>query len=203
MSDTRVVLKNVRIAFPRLARPEQVNGEGAPAYSAAFILETDTPEFEENEKAVRAALKAAASDKWGAKADAILKTLESQGKVALHDGDTKSDVDGYAGNLFINARAGGSAPPGLYRRDRTAISREENANGVSPAEMEIYGGCYVNVILNIWAQDNKFGKRINASLSGVQFNADGVPFAGTPPAKANDFELLDPLDAPEEFNDLA
>ena len=42
-----------------------------------------------------------------------------------------------------------------------------------------YSGCYVNAIIECWAQDNKeFGKRINFGLKGVQFLRDGDAFSG-------------------------
>ncbi|MWN55950.1 ssDNA-binding protein, partial [Escherichia coli] len=49
-------------------------------------------------------------------------------------------------------------------------------------------GCYVNAVIDIWAQDNNFGKRINASLGGVQFLRDGDAFAGGGVASADDFD---------------
>lgn len=202
MNQTKVTLKNVRLAFPRVTKPEQVQGEGKPAYSAAFILEADSPEFEANKAAIEAAMQAAAKDKWGQKADAMYKALEAKDKLALHDGDTKSDVDGYAGNMFINARSGSNAPPGLFRRDRTAIERTPNEEGVIPSETELYGGCYVNAIINVWAQDNNYGKRINASLAGIQYYREGVPFSGTAPASSNEFDEIDTPDG-SEFDDIA
>ena len=36
----------------------------------------------------------------------------------------------------------------------------------------------MNAIVELWAQDNNYGKRINASLAGVQFAKDGEAFAG-------------------------
>jgi len=39
----------------------------------------------------------------------------------------------------------------------------------------IYAGCYVNAIISLWAQDNTYGKRINAQLEGVQFCNNGEP----------------------------
>lgn len=194
---TKVVLRNVRLAFPRLDTPQQVNGEGAPAFSAAFILESDSAEFEANKAAIEAAMKHVAKEKWGEKAAAVYKSVEASGKLALHDGDTKAEIDGYAGNLYINARASASSPPSLVRRDRSLISREK-IDGTSAAEIELYGGCYVNVILNMWAQDNKYGKRVNASLAGVQYVREGVPFAGTAPAAADEF---DQLDVPGDFDE--
>lgn len=186
-----MVLKNVRLAFPRVTKPEQVQGEGKPAFSAAFILETDTPEFEANKAAIENAMKVAAKDKWGEKAATMYKALEANNKLALHDGDTKADIDGYAGNFFINARSSSNAPPGLFRRDRSPIARTPNEEGVIPSETELYGGCYVNAIINIWVQENQYGKRINASLSGIQYYREGVPFSGAAPASADEFDELE------------
>ena len=53
----------------------------------------------------------------------------------------------------------------------------------------IYDGCYVTAIIGIWAQDNKFGKRINANLLGVQFKKDGDPLAsGVEKVNDDDFD---------------
>ncbi|WP_244126983.1 ssDNA-binding protein, partial [Xylella fastidiosa] len=53
-----------------------------------------------------------------------------------------------------------------------------------------YAGCYVNANIELWAQDNNYGKRINASLGGVQFLRDGEAFAGGGVASVEDFEDL-------------
>ena len=39
----RIILKNVRLAFPNLFKASQVNGQGDPKYSAALILPADHP----------------------------------------------------------------------------------------------------------------------------------------------------------------
>jgi hypothetical protein len=57
----------------------------------------------------------------------------------------------------------------------------------------IYSGCFVNAQIDIWAQDNGFGKRINCTLAGVQFAADGDAFGGGRPASADDFDDLGDL----------
>ena len=51
-----------------------------------------------------------------------------------------------------------------------------------------YSGCYVNASIELWAQDNNYGKRVNASLSGVQFFRDGDAFAGGRAADVDDFD---------------
>jgi len=43
-----------------------------------------------------------------------------------------------------------------------------------------YAGCYVNMSIRLWAQDNQFGKRVNAQLRAVQFVKDGEAFGDKP-----------------------
>jgi hypothetical protein len=46
------------------------------------------------------------------------------------------------------------------------------------ADDKPYGGCYCNVSLRLYAQDNEYGKHINVQLRGVQFVKDGERFGG-------------------------
>lgn len=187
----KIQLKMARGAFLKLTKPEKVNGQGNPKFSGAFILEADSEFYDENIAKIETAIEAVANEKWGKKAPDMLKSLKSQNKLALHDGDTKAELDGYAGNMFVNASAEAAKPPVLVDQYRNVVSRQANEDGVAPSDTLFYSGCYVNVILNIWAQDNEFGKRVNASLSGVQFAAHGTPFGGSAPAAADEFEMLD------------
>ena len=52
----------------------------------------------------------------------------------------------------------------------------------------LYG--YVNGSIELWCQDNAYGKRINATLRGVQFLKDGEAFAGGGSASADEFDDL-------------
>ena len=67
-------------------------------------------------------MKVVAKEKWATKADAILRGLEKQDRTGLHDGDTKSNYDGYPGNFFVNASAQDSAQPTVLDRDRSPLS---------------------------------------------------------------------------------
>lgn len=159
----KLMLNNVRLAFPALWVAQRVNGEGEPAFSAALLMEPNHPSIKELEKAFAVVAK----EKWGAKADAVLKALRATDKLCLHDGDTKSNYDGFPGNMFVSARS--KVRPLVIDRDRTPLAQEDG---------KPYSGCYVNAQIELWAQDNKFGKRINAQLRGVQFFRDGDAFAG-------------------------
>ena len=168
----RLVLNNVRLAFPVLFEAKTVNGEGAPAFSAAFILTPNHPQLKELE----AGFKTVAEAKWGAKAAAVLAAMKAQDKLCLHNGDLKPDYDGFPGNLYISAR--NKTRPTVVDAGRRALSQEDG---------KPYAGCYVNASIELWAQDNNYGKRINASLRGVQFYKDGDAFAGGGAASEDEF----------------
>ena len=171
----KVNLNNVRLTFPQLFDAKQVNGQGDPKFSAAFLIPRDHPQI----GAVKEAIKAAADAKWGAKALEVLKALQASDKLALHDGDAKSDYDGYAGNLFVNAS--NKIRPLVIGQQREPLTA---------ADGKPYSGCYVNAIVEFWSQDNQFGKRVNASLLGVQFVKDGERLAGGGVASQDDFEPI-------------
>lgn len=177
----RIMLRDVRLAFPSLWKATAPKGGGEAAFSASFLLPKNHKQLGE----LKAAIRKCAEEKWGAKAPAILKALEAADKTCLHNGDSKSEYEGFEGNLFVSARS--KVRPGVYDQQRQELSE---------ADGKPYSGCYVNVSLELWAQDNSFGKRVNAQLRGVQFLRDGDAFAGgARPADADEF---DEISAPEE-----
>lgn len=171
----KLKLENVRLAFPALFEAKTVNGEGKPAFSAALLIDPADPQV----KAINAAIESVAKDKWGAKAEAVLKTMRATDKVALHDGDLKSTYDGFAGNLYVSARA--YTRPLVIDKDKSPLAEQDG---------KPYAGCYVNASIELWAQDNNYGKRVNASLRGIQFFRDGDAFAGGGAASEEEFDEI-------------
>lgn len=173
----KIWLKNVRLAFPNLWEATKVNGEGKAAFSASFILPRNHPQIAEIKKALRAV----ADAKWGAKGAATYTALEKSDKLALHDGDTKAQYAGFEGNLFINAR----------NETRPTVKDTDGATPLVQGDGKPYGGCYVWANVEFWAQDNQYGKRINATLRAVQFLRDGESFGGgSLPASDEEFADL-------------
>ncbi|WP_374312469.1 DUF2815 family protein [Dongia sp.] len=172
-----IQLRNVRLAFPVLWEPKTVQGEGEPAYSSAFLLPPDHPQIKE----IQDATERVGKEKWKDQWPAVKKALTASDKLALHDGDTKAQYAGYEGNLFINARSPANKRPLVIDRDKTVLIA---------ADGRPYAGCFVNASLEIWAQSNGYGKRINASLRAVQFVKDGDSFGGGTPANADEFDDL-------------
>lgn len=172
----KVTLKDVRLAFPDLFEARAFNGEGEAKFGASFLFPPDHPAVAEVEKAIEAA----AEEKWKDKAKTTLKSVKAKGDVCLHDGNLKEELAGYAGNFYISARS--SVRPTVVDRDRSPLAASDGRP---------YGGCYVNAIIEVWAQDNGFGKRVNATLKGVQFVRDGEAFAGGTAASPDEFEELE------------
>jgi hypothetical protein len=169
----KIKLSNVRLAFPSLFEAKTVNGEGKPAFSATLLLDPADPQVD----AINAAIKATADEKWGAKAGPLLLQIKKADKTCLHDGDLKASYDGFPGNLFISAR--NPLRPLVVDADKTPLVA---------ADGKPYAGCYVNCSLELWAQDNNYGKRVNATLMGVQFFRDGDSFTGGGVASEDDFD---------------
>lgn len=183
----QVTLNNVRLAFPALWEAKVIGSDpkAKPKFGAAFLFAPDS----EAHKALKKAESECAKEKWGAKADAVLKSAAAAGKAFIKDGDSKAEYDGYEGNMFINAN--NAQRPTVVDRDRSQLTESDG---------KPYAGCYVNVILDVWAQDNSWGKRVNASLKGVQFLKDGDAFAGGGVAGEDDFEDMgDGADASDDL----
>jgi len=161
----KITLENVRLAFshPGLFVASKVNGEGEAKFSCSLIL---TPGHKAI-KLVEATALAVAREKWGAKAEQMIAAMKAQDKHPLHNGDTKSSYDGFPGNFFVSCRS--VKKPLVIDRDRTPLDMS------SP---RLYSGAMVNAIIDLWPQDNNYGKRVNAQVMGVQFYADNDSFGG-------------------------
>jgi hypothetical protein len=183
-----VQLLKVRIAFPALFEAKSIN-DGDPRFGANFIIQPGS----KNAKALAAAMDEVAEVKWKTKSKTTLDELKKKGKVCFVE-DEKKNSAGETYNGFED----------MYHISANNASRPTVIDGrkqpLTQADGKPYGGCYVNAIVDIWAQDNKFGKRINATLTGVQFHSDGDAFGGGAPASPDQFpDLGDTEDGDEEF----
>lgn len=189
-SEFRITLKNVRSAMPSVWRPYKgEDGEGGK-FNIKALIPTNHPQLAE----LNALMVKVAKDKWGVKWDSALKALKVADKTCIHNGDAKPDWDGFAGNLYVSASS--HKAPRMKNRDATDITESDGV---------FYSGCMCDVYLELWAMDNQFGKRINATLRGVQFRADADAFAGGPPPASDDeFEsIAEPDEADGSDDDLA
>lgn len=175
----RVQLKNVRLSFADIYKAKRYGGsdgesQSEPKFSANALLDPDTREGKANiarmEDAIDYVIDA---HKWsGGKTPKF-----PEAKLPLRDG-SNMDYDGYDGMMFVSAT--NAKKPRILDSDKVDVQEGDDE---AP-----YSGCFVDMIVRVWAQDNKFGKRINASLEGIRFRDDGDAFGAAP---------LDP----DEFDD--
>jgi len=181
---TRIMLKNVVLAFPALAEPQSF-GEGEPAYGAKFPIKPNS----EQQKALEAAILAEATEAWKDKADSVLKMLEEDGKVAFtkkvyRSKKTGEAYQGFDGAHYLSTRNAKTQPTVFNQYG-------EELSGKSDIEAKAFSGALVNASVEIWAQDNKWGRRINCSLRGVMLTGEGENFGGgSAPASADEFAGL-------------
>lgn len=170
----KVTLKDVRLSFPDLFTPRPFKPGDKPKYKVTFLIPKDSSQIQE----INAAILAVAKEKWGAKAESIIKSIRNNpNKFCFQDGDTK-EYDGYAGMMALSA--GNAARP---------LVIDGQKNPLTEADGKPYAGCYVNGIVEFFAYDNS-GNGISASLKGVQFVRDGDAFGGGAPASVEDFDTL-------------
>lgn len=177
-----ITLKAVQLSFPNVFTPRGFE-DGTPDYNTIILLDPASA----NVDALKTEMERVGQAKWGQKWPGIKKELETRDRTALHDGAMKSNLAGFDGKLYVSAR--NKMRPTLVDRDRTPLQEMDG---------KIYSGVFVNAVLEIWSMDNKYGKRICASLLGLQFVKHGEAFSGGGVATADQFETL----SDEDLSDL-
>ena len=165
-----IAIRKARLSFPDLFNAVQYENTGPFKYRCTFLIPKENVALK---KQIDAAIKKVATEKWGAKADAVYKAAVAGNKVFISDGDNKA-YNGYADNWAVVAT-----------RDETAgkpVIVDFDKSPLGEASGKLYSGCYVNGTIDLWAQDNAFGKGIRATLINVQFVKDGESFGGAVPA---------------------
>lgn len=185
----KFMLKDARLAFPKLWTPEAFPGGTDPTkyYSVNLIIPPTHSQFKDLNKS----MELLAAEKWPNKGPTVLKAAKAIGKVFFRDGDLKADYDGFSGNWFISARS--KVKPNYFDHQRNIITEE---SGI------LYGGCYVNASLEFYAY-TKGNNGLGAGLRGLQFLRKGDAFGGGSPADEDDFDQIDaPSEEGEEEIDL-
>ena len=177
-------LKNVPIAFPALAEAQAI-GDGEPAFGGRFVID---PKRTDLVKELDAAMAAEAKAKWKDDGEAVLAMLIDEGKVCFERKPYRSKKTGkvYAGfedKYNLGARTPANKPkPTVFDEYGNELKTK------AEIEQKVYSGCEVTAKVEIWAQDNSYGRRINCSLLGVMYAGEGERFGGgSAPASADDF----------------
>lgn len=173
------VVKGARLAFPNLwVAQEYEPGDGKPRYSATLLIPKNDPQLAAIDAIGLKLFKQQFKEKEGVILFNATKTDSK--KTCFADGDTKV-LDGYAGCMALTAhRAAKDGKPKVLARDAETP--------LLPADGKPYPGCYVNAKILFWAQDNKHGKALRATLEVIQFVRDGEAFSGAAAATTDGME---------------
>jgi hypothetical protein len=189
-------LPDVRLAFGQGIFVANGVGDGEKAFNCRFII--DPKRHAKLVKDLDKAMLDVAVEKWGKDGQKVFDKLVKDKRVLLLKEDycnakTGDAYDGFEDMFSIGARS--AVAPLVIDRNKAPLTKDSGRP---------YSGCYVNAQIEIWAQDNGYGRRINAQLKGVQFNRDGDSFGGGAPASADDFaDLSDVGDDADDGSDLA
>jgi|TARA_B110000914_G_scaffold141686_1_gene124037 hypothetical protein len=167
MSNYKIKLNNVRLSFPSIFNKSEFNGQ-VGKFEATFLMNKESQAKMIAD--VEAQISLIQKDN---------KAKVSPDKICLKDGEFV-DYDGYAGCMSI--KAGSNRRPTVLGRDKAPVVEEDNI---------VYAGCYVNAVIELWFQDNSYGKRVNCNLLGIQFAKDGDTFGAGDTDVSDDFDTID------------
>lgn len=191
-SDGRTVqLKRVRLSFTDSLKEKRATVEnGKPKHSVNIILESSSPNYDENRAKVTNALKAAC-EKAFKNPDAFKSIAEDDPKrVCYRKGERFKNKEGvvyagYEGNYAISAAgpSGGDRRPKLLDRHRRPVEEGDILD-------VFYGGTYADVIVSFYGTE-KGGRGIFASVEAVRSHQEGDRMGGGIYVDADDFDDLE------------
>lgn len=181
---TIIMLKNLQLGFPAIAEPQSY-GDGEPAYGAKFPIAIGSNAH----KAIEAAIREEAVGEWKDKADSVLTMLAEDNKLCFvkkvyRSKKTGEPYTGFEDAHYLSTRNSKSQPT-VYNE------YGEPVTGKSDIERKAFSGAVVNASVEFWAQDNKWGRRVNCSLRGIMLTGEGQSLGGSSaPAAADEFAGL-------------
>ena len=180
-TNVEIKLKEVTLSFCDSLFEAKAFGDDAdakPYHKANFLI--DKVSQKDIAVAVSNAVKGVIAAKWPTNPPKL-----SADKKCFRDGEPKDEetgepsplYEGYAGKFFVSAaRRQEDGPPVMIDSRK---GQDDKFPRLTPADGKMYGGAVVNAIVRIWAQDNKWGRRVNASLEAIQFVRHGTAFGAT------------------------
>jgi len=183
----KIKLHDVRLSFGRLWTPKAFREGQAERFEGSFLFDPSSKLHMAKVKEIKSVALEVIKAKFNGK---VPKDLDlcfgySDGDPMVIAGNEYrnkvKEYDGYPGMIYISSA--NKTKPKVVNRQRNAETGK--FDNVSEESGIVYNGCYVNATITLWAQDNEYGKRVNANLRAVQFLRDGDAF-GVAPVNADD-----------------
>lgn len=160
-SERFIDVKNVRCSFPHLFSRPVINGQEGKC-GATLLFDPKDPQHKACLKKITAEVNRLIAEKGKGSRIPSDKRCLRKGEES-----TRPEYDGYY-TLSTNH----STKPYVFEKgSRVPVTSQE--------ECSIYAGCRVNARVQLWYQDNQYGKRVNANLVLIQFNGDDESLSGS------------------------
>lgn len=180
----RIELTKVRLAFESVFETRRIEGSDRDLYSGNGIFPKEHPAY----KLLEDAAVVVATEEWTTNAQKFIdlaKKKDGGKNWALKDGNNQVDKngdirDGYAGSFYVAPNS--KTRPTVINRDGSPLTAKDGV---------IYSGCYVDMIVEVYAYNHPTGGRgVSSELKGVRFREDGDAFSGGAPVTADAFSAI-------------
>lgn len=196
-------LPGLRGSFLTLGEPEYYGGKKEKPSDKRRWSATGLVPYTNKEllKKIDDAIVATAKAKWEKKWESVLENILADPKACFKVDGKRKDYDGYKDHWAITAhRYEEKGRPLVYDTDKSPIYKPNN-DMYEGKGGRIYSGCYVNLQIELWAQQNDNGKAIRATLLGIQRFKDGDAFGGGSAPDADAFEdISEGTDAEDDLS---
>jgi hypothetical protein len=175
-----VVFEKARLSYPSLLTATAYQNGDKKEYKANLIFDNQ----DDNTKKVTVIVPKLLNAHFGANGNKILSIITDDKKLRFYrEGNKELDKDlnpiPYLQNkLVVIAKTAEDNPHEFYDANGKKVEFS-NTFAWQTEGRKFYGGCYANVVVQIWVQDNDYGKAIRCKLLAVQFAGDGEPLGGT------------------------
>lgn len=164
-SDGTILVRGVRASYPHIGTPYKGKGADKARYGMTGLMPKGK-KYRDAKDLIR---------------DEIRRIVKEQNKgkdIAakykfLRDGD-EAGREEYEGMFEVHA--GEYKRPAARHKIRDPKTNRPKKLTPEEADEIIYPGCWVNMLIRPWWQDNEWGKKVNANLIAVQFVGDDESF---------------------------
>lgn len=150
-SDGTFTISNVRASYPHVGKKWAKKSTDTPAFSITGILANSTH---------AEAIKMLRDEAERVRKEGKLSTSLKDSLYCIRDGDIEKKPE-YADSWIIAMRE--TQRPAVLQRDKTQF---DDADEI---EETIQPGSRIDLMGQMWSQDNEHGQRVNCSLRGVRY----------------------------------
>jgi hypothetical protein len=182
----KIRIENGRLSFARLFKPKAFREGQDPRFEGSILLDPSDKKHAAKIDEICERAHEILAEHYNGKIPKGIKLCfgYADGSPVTVGGkkynSEEKDYDGYEGMFYLSS-ANKTKPKTVHRNPRVELAEDDGV---------LYSGCYVNMTVTLWTQDNEYGKRVNANLRAVQFVKDGEAFG------------VAPVDAEEEFDEV-